>query len=403
LNSEAIENIYEMLDLIEGRLLSLEKTAEYDVDPHVAVQLLFRDLHNLKSSLSMQGEELCAMLIHQAESCLDALRSGKGDIHSDWVELLLDVIDGVKARIDGQEEFDSSELSGRLEGLLENWLHNKDAQTREINFPLEPDEALGVKNAVSAGLTLYTVEKIVSDAMTIESIQSLPVFDAIAEAGQKIACRLVRVPGSGSVVTVIFATEKTMDDLSLLLFDPFYPVTGSKSAETLPAKSKNDIQACKTKTVPLPADAKLKRILIVDDETVALMLLQYFLMPYGRIDTSQDGNDALDKFRQALGGDNRYDVIFLDIMIPGITGSGVLEEIRAQEQKAGIAPGHGVKIVMVSTISDYSLISASFQKQGDAYLVKPINGQVIDKTMVKLGFSKIVLPFLPEGGDAAPQ
>jgi len=399
LNSEALENIYEMLDQIEGRLLGLEKTAEYDVDPHVAVQLLFRDLHNLKSALSMQGEELCAKLIHQAESCLDALRSGKGDIRSDWVELLLEVIDEVKANIEGQEESASLELSGRLEEMLGKWLHNEVEQTREINFPLEPDEALAVKKAVSAGLTLYTVEKIVSDEMTIEKIHDLPVFEAIAEAGQKIACRLVSVPGSGSVLTVVFATEKTREDLSLILFDPFYPVTGSKSLDTSPEKSKKEIQACKTGTVPFATDDNLAHILIVDDETVSLMLLQYFLMPYGRIDTSQDGNDALGKYAQALGGDNQYDIIFLDIMIPGMTGSGVLEEIRAQEGKAGIIPGHGVKIVMVSSLRDYSMISSSFQKQGDAYLVKPINGQVVDKTMATLGFQKILLPFLTNDGD----
>lgn len=392
-----------MLDLIEGRLLGLEKTAEYDVDPHIAVQLLFRDLHNLKSALSMQGEELCAKLVHQAESCLDALRSGKGDIHSDWVELLLEVTDEVKVNIEDQEESRLLDLSGRLEELLEDWLHSENGQTREINFPLERDEALAVKKAVSAGLTLYTVEKIVGDDMTLETIRSLPVFDAIAEAGQKIACRLVRVPGSGSVLTVVFATEKTMDDLSLILFDPFYPVTGSKATDAPPPKGKKETRAIKAGTISPAADTDLKHILIVDDETVALMLLQYFLMPYGRIDTACDGNDALDKFTRALRDGNRYDIVFLDIMIPGKTGSEVLEEIRAQEEKAGIAPGHGVKIVMVSTISDYSQISASFQKQGDAYLVKPINGQVVDKTMVKLGFPKIILPFLPEGGATAPQ
>jgi len=389
LNSEAFENIYEMLHLIEGRLLGLEKKMDYDLDPHVAVQLLFRDLHNLKSSLSMQGEELSAKLVHQAESCLDALRSGKGDINSDWVELLLEVTDEVKTNIEEQEESESRELSAKLKELLEDWLHKDDEQTREIDFPLEAGEALEVKKAVSSGMTLYTIEKIVGEEMDFTNVTSLPVFDAVAEAGQKIVHYLVNVPGSGSVLTIIFATVKTRDDLSCILFDPFYPVTGSKIME---ARSSNEIK-----------ETSLKHILIVDDETVALMLLQYFLMPYGRIDTSRDGNNALDKFTQALGGENRYDIVFLDIMIPGICGSAVLEEIRTREEKAGIAPGNGVKIVMVSAISDYSSISASFQKQGDAYLVKPINGQVVDKTMVKLGFSKIKLPFFPEGGDAAPQ
>ena len=76
---ESPQLILARLDSIEARLLGLEEGCGMDVDPHTAVHLLFRDFHNLKSSLSMGGADISASLIHQAESCLDALRSGKGD------------------------------------------------------------------------------------------------------------------------------------------------------------------------------------------------------------------------------------------------------------------------------------------------------------------------------------
>ncbi|OHD26761.1 MAG: hypothetical protein A2Y38_10465 [Spirochaetes bacterium GWB1_59_5] len=132
-------------------------------------------------------------------------------------------------------------------------------------------------------------------------------------------------------------------------------------------------------------------MLIVDDEPIALMLLQRFLSQYGRLDTAGDGLEAIDKVARAIGNKDPYHIVFLDIMIPGAPGSEVLEEIRKLEKRAGILQGDGSRIVMASSISDYTSISTSFKNQGDAYLVKPIDSQIIDKTMLKLGFSKMTI------------
>jgi len=64
------------------------------------------------------------------------------------------------------------------------------------------------------------------------------------------------------------------------------------------------VPAPKTK----PID-RLPRILIVDDDPIALMILQYYLTPYGRCDTAMQGREAIAKFQSALGSDP-YDVLF---------------------------------------------------------------------------------------------
>lgn len=384
MNSSAQQSVLEGLEAIEARLLELERVSESGLDPLIAVPLLFRDFHNLKSTLSMEGIDQSAELIHQAESCLDALRTGKGDAESGWVDILLAVVDHVRTVVGSDLDAKAPALSERLERLLGDWLGQEKVQARHIGFPLEESEAQALQAALSSNLTPYMLEKVVGDDLDAASIDSLPVFDAVAEAGRLITRRLIRAKGSGSVLTILFATDKTLDDLSFIVFDPLYPVSGFQSSATAERQSTSAVP-------PHEEPFKLRRILIVDDEPIALMLLQRFLSQYGRLDTAGDGLEAIEKVARAIGNKDPYHVVFLDIVIPGAPGSEVLEEIRKLEKHAGIPPGDGSRIVMASSISDYTSISTSFKNQGDAYLVKPIDSQIIDKTMLKLGFSKMTI------------
>ena len=67
-----------------------------------------------------------------------------------------------------------------------------------------------------------------------------------------------------------------------------------------------------------------KRILIVDDDEEIRELLEFDIAQSGYIvDTAKDGLEGLNK---ALN--NSYDLILLDVMMPGIDGFTVLEKIR---------------------------------------------------------------------------
>jgi len=377
--------------------MELERVSGSGMDPLISVPLLFRDFHNLKSTLSMEGMELSADLIHKAESCLDALRTGKGDPDSDWADMLLSIVDHVRNVAGSDEDSASATLSERVDGLLGAWLDQTQVKARRIGFPLEACEAQALQAALSSRLTPYMLEKVVGDDLDDRSVDALPVFDAVAEAGPLIAYRIIRAKGSGTVLSILFATDEAMDDLSFILFDPLFPVSGFNAAPSITPDSSSAGEAVSSKRRTrgpaecLDAPLKLKRILIVDDEPVALMLLQRFLSPYGRLDTAGDGLEAIEKVGKAISNRDPYDVVFLDIMIPGTPGSAVLEEIRKLEKQAGIMAGDCSRIIMASSISDYTSISASFKNQGDAYLVKPIDSRIVDKTMLKLGFPKIII------------
>ena len=75
-----------------------------------------------------------------------------------------------------------------------------------------------------------------------------------------------------------------------------------------------------------------KKILIVDDERNIRTTLKMCLSGEGyEIDTAVNGEDGLEKAEK-----NKYDLIFLDIKMPGINGMEVLEELRNKENNSNI-------------------------------------------------------------------
>lgn len=104
-------------------------------------------------------------------------------------------------------------------------------------------------------------------------------------------------------------------------------------------------------------------ILIVDDNEMnrQLMSLQFKRAGYNVI-TAQDGYEALE-----LVESTPFDLILLDIMMPGINGLQVLEEIRKQRTLINLP------IIMVTADDLEESIITSLQLGANDYLTKPLN------------------------------
>lgn len=75
-----------------------------------------------------------------------------------------------------------------------------------------------------------------------------------------------------------------------------------------------------------------KKILIVDDERNIRTTLKMCLSGEGyEIDTAVNGEDGLEKAEK-----DKYDLIFLDIKMPGMNGMEILEELRKRGNKTNI-------------------------------------------------------------------
>src|SRR5690606_11618650 len=103
-----------------------------------------------------------------------------------------------------------------------------------------------------------------------------------------------------------------------------------------------------------------KRILVVDDEDRIRRLLRLYLEREGfQIDEAEDGEKAL---RMALS--QSYDLIILDLMLPGMDGLDVCAEIRRKK---------ATPIIMLTARGEESNRVEGFEVGTDDYVVKPFS------------------------------
>lgn len=115
------------------------------------------------------------------------------------------------------------------------------------------------------------------------------------------------------------------------------------------------------------------RTLVVDDDFTSRVILEKAFHPYGDVDMVADGEEAVQAARVAIGQGEPYDLICLDIMMPGVDGRTALHRIREVEEKSGILMGKGAKVAMTTALNDSRNIFGSFREQCDFYMVKPID------------------------------
>jgi len=108
-----------------------------------------------------------------------------------------------------------------------------------------------------------------------------------------------------------------------------------------------------------------ERILVVDDEPDIVALVVYHLAKEGyRVSSASNGTDALSAARR-----ERPALIVLDLMLPGLSGFEVLEQLRADESTAGIA------VLMLTARKEEPDRIKGLSLGADDYLTKPFSPQ----------------------------
>lgn len=127
------------------------------------------------------------------------------------------------------------------------------------------------------------------------------------------------------------------------------------------------------------------KILVVEDDYISRRLLCRYLEPYGECSEAVNGHEAIDSVRYALDAGNQFDLICLDIMMPGMDGQETLAAIRKLEAGQGVPLGKGARIVMTSALEDESYMLDAFTASADGYLVKPIERRKLLATLKDAG------------------
>lgn len=117
------------------------------------------------------------------------------------------------------------------------------------------------------------------------------------------------------------------------------------------------------------------KVLVADDDFVNRKLLVEILKDHAECDVAADGEEAIEAYELSVKQSDPYDVILLDISMPGKDGMEVLSHVRQQEEKNGVMLGAGVPIIMVTAHREPFL--DAFNKGCDDYILKPINAQLL--------------------------
>jgi CheY-like chemotaxis protein len=115
--------------------------------------------------------------------------------------------------------------------------------------------------------------------------------------------------------------------------------------------------------------ASSARILVVDDEEVVRRQVRRILEVHGYAPTVvEDGHSAL-----ALLERETFDLVLLDVTMPGLDGTEVVREVRAR--------GLGVPIVLCSGYADFPLETRLEPTMYQSFLAKPFT---IDNLMIAI-------------------
>lgn len=102
-----------------------------------------------------------------------------------------------------------------------------------------------------------------------------------------------------------------------------------------------------------------KRILLVDDEPLILKGLKYSLEQDGyETDSAMDGEEALAKFESG-----EYDLILLDVMLPGLDGFQVMQKIAYRR----------IPVIFMTARQDIKDRLYGFELGAEDYITKPFN------------------------------
>jgi two-component system, chemotaxis family, chemotaxis protein CheY len=126
------------------------------------------------------------------------------------------------------------------------------------------------------------------------------------------------------------------------------------------------------------------RCLIVDDEIICRKAVGLLLEEVAECDDAVDGSEAIAKFGQALKSCAPYDVVFVDILMPGMDGHETAKQIREVEKE--LSSGTKVKIIMLTILNSVNDALSSFCcADSVAYMIKPASEEKFVRTFKELG------------------
>jgi len=219
--------------------------------------------------------------------------------------------------------------------------------------------------------------------------------------------------GCESYCTKPLTQEKILSEARALLGEEAFPATPSLGASSSAGSTGSAEQQTSTQQSHTPATgtqpaerseaapSKRLRCLVVDDDRVCRELLREMLEPFAECSFAYDGEEAVEAVRLALEDDLPYELICLDIMMPGIDGHQALERIRKAEKEHGRTGLDGAKVIMTTALRDSKHCVRSFREGCEAYVTKPVREEELLDKLRQLGVLGVPTRSVPTQSSAA--
>lgn len=123
----------------------------------------------------------------------------------------------------------------------------------------------------------------------------------------------------------------------------------------------------------LSSDLNTKKILLVDDDSLQLKIIETLIPPYCEVVTALSGVEALAQIGRKIP-----DIIFLDYEMPIWDGKMTLQMIRE------LNIGKNIPVVFLTGVHDREHIDAVLKLKPSGYILKPATKDVIEKTLNKI-------------------
>ncbi|MGK7369279.1 MAG: response regulator transcription factor, partial [Candidatus Halalkalibacterium sp. M3_1C_030] len=115
-------------------------------------------------------------------------------------------------------------------------------------------------------------------------------------------------------------------------------------------------------------------ILHIEDDPFIHTLVRHVLTKNGyNVEYREDGKDGLEAIKIL-----KPDVVILDVMLPGLNGLEVLQEIRTDKEI------QNTKVIMLTSNQQVSDLEIAFKLAADDYMNKPFNPAELELRIKKL-------------------
>lgn len=110
-----------------------------------------------------------------------------------------------------------------------------------------------------------------------------------------------------------------------------------------------------------------KKVMVVEDSSIMLMVIKKFIHAYDaniNIIEARSGGESVEKYKKETP-----DLVFMDILMPGMDGISALEFIKKHDPNA--------KVIMCTFVKELAQEEKARKSGCLAYFIKPIEKQTI--------------------------